>query len=460
MRNIMPLDFDALEDKKTILELPIPRLSGPPLRILHSSDWHLGRSLLKMKRRHEEHVKFLSWLTGVIIEERIDVLLVAGDVFDTFAPPVLAQELYYSFLRDIIKETDCRNVVVSSGNHDSPSFLNAPAKLLRGFDVYVVSDVTERLEDEVLTLYGKDGEPILIVAAVPFLKDRHVRLSIEGETTVDRDRRLDEGVGEHYRELGRLSEERRKALGKEDIPIVAMGHLFAAGGTVVEGDGTRELYAGGQSRVSTGGFPDIFDYIALGHLHSPQKAGKDTIRYSGAPIPMSFNETESKKSVTIITLGDGKISVSSKSVPLFQRLKVAAGDLGAISKEIKSLIKEDESVWVEVKYTGEDSTKELKGPLDELTEGSKVEIVSIINTTLSKKIFSHDSSGKKELKEYKPGDVFDRLLSDRGVPEEERPGLKEAFEEILYYLENPDRGEENEGQEAEGRASEGDSSST
>jgi exonuclease SbcD len=435
-----PSDFNSSGEKIAVFQKEDKRLTGPALRILHSSDWHLGRSLQKIKRRHEEQAQFLSWLTQVIRDEKIDVLLTAGDVFDTYAPSVPAQELYYTFLRDVIKSSACRNVVISSGNHDSSAFLNAPAKLLRGFDVFVVSDVTDNLEDEVLTLYGKDGEPVLIVAAVPFIKDRHARLSSEGETMGDRDARMEEGVVAHYTEVARLCEERREKLGNSAIPIVGMGHFFATGGSVTEGDGVRELYPGGQSRVRTSLFPESFDYLALGHLHSPQKAGKETFRYCGAPLPMSFNEAKSKKSVTIATLGEGLVDIKLIPIPLFQRLKVIQGDYEDIRAEIRALKKEKVSVWVEVIYTGSDSARELKGPLEDETKDSQVEILSIINKTLSQMVFSPEDSDKKELKEYKPQDVFAKLLMDNGVAEEEWPMLKETFDEIVRSLEidNPE----------------------
>jgi exonuclease SbcD len=276
----------------------------------------------------------------------------------------------------------------------------------------------------------------MIVAATPFIKDRHARLSYEGESMDDRDARLEAGVLAHYEEAARRCLKRREQLGKASLPIAAMGHFFATGGLTAEGDGVRELHAGGQSRVRTGLFPDSFDYVALGHLHSPQKAGKETIRYSGAPLPMSFNEAESKKSVTIVTMGEGRMEISLRPIPLFQRLKVIEGDYEDIRAELKKLKREKVSVWVEVIYTGKDSSRELKGPLEEETKDSLVEILSIINKTLSQMVFSPDGSDKKELREYKPEDVFDKLLSDKGVTDEEKPELKRAFEEIVLSLES------------------------
>ena len=120
------------------------------MKILHTSDWHLGRSLYGRKR-YKEFSAFLDWLAQTIEDENVDALLVAGDVFDTSTPSNRAQELYYRFLCRVAASS-CRHVVVVAGNHDSPSFLNAPKELLRALNVYVVGAVTESLEDEVIVL--------------------------------------------------------------------------------------------------------------------------------------------------------------------------------------------------------------------------------------------------------------------------------------------------------------------
>lgn len=161
------------------------------MKILHTSDWHLGRALYG-KKRYEEFEGFLSWLAETIRQNKIETLLVAGDVFDTGAPSNSAQELYYRFLCQVAG-SQCRHVVVTGGNHDSPSFLNAPKELLKALDVHVVGNATESLEDEVLTLRDKEGEPELIVCAVPYLRDRDIRVVEAGESVDDKERKLVEG---------------------------------------------------------------------------------------------------------------------------------------------------------------------------------------------------------------------------------------------------------------------------
>ena len=265
------------------------------MKLLHTSDWHIGRTLYGRKR-YEEFEAFLTWLAQTIQKNEIDALLVAGDVFDTSAPSNRAQELYYRFLCRVAASS-CRHVVVIAGNHDSPSFLNAPKELLKALDVHVIGSATADPEDEVLVLRNEQDNPELIVCAVPYLRDRDIRVAEAGESVEDKERKLIDGIRNHYAAVAALAEQKREELGV-DIPIVGMGHLFTAGGQTVDGDGVRELYVGSLAHVTAGIFPACFNYLALGHLHVPQMVnGSETIRYSGSPMPMGFGEAKQQKSV-------------------------------------------------------------------------------------------------------------------------------------------------------------------
>ena len=143
------------------------------MKVLHTSDWHIGRTLYGRKR-YEEFEAFLNWLAETIQQEQVDALLVAGDIFDTSTPSNRAQELYYQFL-GCVAASSCRHVVLIAGNHDSPSFLNAPRELLKALHVHVIGSIPEKREDEVLLLRRADGSPELIVCAVPYLRDRDIR---------------------------------------------------------------------------------------------------------------------------------------------------------------------------------------------------------------------------------------------------------------------------------------------
>jgi len=211
------------------------------MKLIHTSDWHIGRSLYGRKR-HEEFEAFLDWLAGYIETEAVDALLVAGDVFDTSTPGNRAQELYYRFLCRVAS-SGCQHVIVTAGNHDSPSFIEAPREVLRFLNVHVVGSASDCPADHVKVLANAAGLPQLIVCAVSYLRDRDIRKAEAGESVQDKERKLVEGIRSYYGRVGEAAEQVRSGLDRP-VPIVAMGHLFTAGGRTVDGDGVRELYVG------------------------------------------------------------------------------------------------------------------------------------------------------------------------------------------------------------------------
>lgn len=360
-----------------------------PLKVLHTSDWHLGRTLYGRKR-YEEFEAFLNWLVETIQDNDVDVLLVAGDVFDTTTPSNRAQELYYRFLFRIA-ESCCRHVVIIAGNHDSPSFLNAPKTLLRALDVHVVGAKTESAEDELVVLSDKSGAVELIVCAVPYLRDRDIRLAEAGESIEDKEKKLLEGIRNHYSEVVSLAEQKRAEQG-HDIPIVGMGHLFTAGGKTVDGDGVRELYIGSLAHVTSGIFPDSLDYVALGHLHVPQKVNdSELIRYCGSPIPMGFGEAKQQKRVCLIEFNSRLASVQEVDIPKFRQLERVSGDWEAISNRVAELIAADSAVWLEIVYQGSSVFSDLRERLDEVLDGSQVEVLRIKNNRVIDRVLEQSS---------------------------------------------------------------------
>jgi exonuclease SbcD len=273
------------------------------MKILHTSDWHLGRTLYSKKERHGEHTLFLEWLLKTIKDNSIEILLIAGDIFDNASPSSTSQKMYYDFLIKV-KYSGCENVIVVGGNHDSPSFLNAPKDILAALNVSVIGNSSENIEEEIIVIKDKNKNPSIIVCGVPFLRERDISRFAEGENYSDRSKRINENIKKHYQEIAELAENKRKELGKA-IPIVVTGHLSVAGGKRNEDDGVRETYIGNIEAVGSDIFPNTFDYVALGHYHI-QSIIKDHIRYCGSPIPMGFGEAGQKKCIYIIDFNNGK----------------------------------------------------------------------------------------------------------------------------------------------------------
>ncbi|NOQ51639.1 MAG: exonuclease subunit SbcD [Desulfuromonadaceae bacterium] len=401
------------------------------MKILHTSDWHIGRTLYGRKR-YDEFASFLLWLAETIRREQVDALLVAGDVFDTSTPSNRAQELYYRFLCRVAASS-CRHVIIIAGNHDSPSFLNAPKELLRALNVHVIGAVTENLEDEVLLLSNQQGAPELIVCAVPYLRDRDIRVAEAGESIEDKERKLIDGIRSHYSEVAALAEQKRKNLGVR-IPIIATGHLFTAGGQTVDGDGVRELYVGSLAHVTSGIFPACIDYLALGHLHVPQKVnGSEVMRYSGSPLPMGFGEARQEKSVCLVEFAGGEASVKLAGVPVFQRLERIRGSWEEISAMILELSATQCRAWLEVVYEGEEVIGDLRERLEAAVSGTEMEILRVKNNRIIDRVLKqiHDD---ETLDDLNINDVFERCLSVHDVPEEQRPELLRAYQETVTSL--------------------------
>ena len=406
------------------------------MKILHTSDWHIGRTLYGRKR-YEEFEAFLTWLAETIQQNEIDALLVAGDVFDTSAPSNRAQELYYRFLCRVAASR-CRHVVVVAGNHDSPSFLNAPKDLLKALDVHVVGHSTEFPEDEVLVLRNEQDAPELIVCAVPYLRDRDIRVAEVGESVEDKERKLIEGIHNHYAAVAALAEQKRKELGA-DVPIIGTGHLFTAGGQTIDGDGVRELYVGSLAHVTAGIFPASFDYLALGHLHVPQKVnGSEIIRYSGSPLPMGFGEAKQQKSVCQVAFGQIEghsttASVQLIDVPVFQKLERVKGDWDGISSRIHELSATNYQGWLEVIYDGAEVIGDLRERLEAAISGTQMEILRIKNNRIIDRVLGQIHE-EETLDDLNVNDVFERCLAVHDVPEEQRLELLRTYQEIVLSL--------------------------
>ena len=403
----------------------------PPLKLLHTSDWHIGRTLYSRKR-YEEFDAFLTWLAETIQQNEIDALLVAGDVFDTSAPSNRAQELYYRFLCRVAASS-CRHIVVVAGNHDSPSFLNAPKELLKALDVHVVGSSTASPEDEVLVLRNDQDTPELIVCAVPYLRDRDIRVAEAGESVEDKERKLIEGIRTHYATVAALAEQKREELGA-DIPIVGTGHLFTAGGQTIDDDGVRELYVGSLAHVTAGIFPACFNYLALGHLHVPQKVnGSEIIRYSGSPLPMGFGEAKQQKSVCQVEFHSTAASVQLIDVPVFQKLERVKGDWDGISSRILELTATDTQGWLEVIYDGTEVIGDLRERLEAAISGTQLEILRIKNNRIIDRVLGQIHE-EETLDDLNVNDVFERCLAVHDVPEEQRPELLRAYQETVSSL--------------------------
>lgn len=412
-----------------------PDHSQDPVKLLHTSDWHLGRPLYG-RSRHREFVEFLDWLAGVVESEAVDALVVSGDIFDTTTPSNRTQELYYRFLGRV-STSGCRHVVVIGGNHDSPTFLDAPKAILRALNVHVLGSMSGAPEDEVLVLQDSRGEPEAVICAVPFLRDRDIRTVEAGESAEDKSRKLIEGIARHYAAVCAVADELRRGLGGE-LPLIATGHLFTAGAATVEGDGVREIYVGSLARVSRSVFPECIDYLALGHLHVAQLVcAEPHLRYCGSPIPMGFAEAGQRKLVLMVEFEGRRPVVTELPVPCFQQLERLSGTLSELSARILELKAAGSSAWLELECRGEEPALVVQETLEAAVSGSMLEIRRIRSTRRTQlSLEQHD--GEETLEELDRETVFFRCLDASALDEAERPALIECYREVLRSIDEED----------------------
>lgn len=305
------------------------------LKLLHTSDWHLGQNFMG-KSRVDEHSHFLNWLLEIIKEQNIEVLLVSGDIFDTGTPPNYALELYYNFLKQVSQIKTLKNTIITAGNHDSISTLKAPKQLLEVLNVNVI---TTGDEDENIIIPIKQDESVkAIVCAVPFLRDSVIRQANSGQTISEKEKVANSGIKAYYESAYKRAKELN-----QNIPIVAMGHLTTVGSRTSESE--RDIYIGGTLDIGGDYLGGLFDYVALGHLHINQTVSSNHVRYSGSPIPLSFSESKNTQKVNIVDINDS-VEVQELEVPQKRKLMVIKGDSNTVQNELKSI--SDKTSWIEV----------------------------------------------------------------------------------------------------------------
>jgi len=398
-----------------------------PMRLLHTSDWHLGHTL-NGRSRHREFTALLAWMLRLAQDEHVDIFLVAGDVFDTSSPSPVVQRMYYDFLRNVSKY--CRQTVIVAGNHDSPLLLDAPRDLLQSLNVHVVG--TAAPDNELLVVRDEQGTPTALIGAVPFLRDRDLRLSETGESMETKEQKSVAGLMRHYLELCRRAEEFRNASGQE-IPLIVTGHLFVRGAQTSEG--VRELHVGNLGQFGTDVFPAAIDYLALGHLHISQLVdGSEVCRYSGSPIPIGFDEAAQRKNVLLVDF-DGRTPVLHKvGVPGFANLVSIRGELSEIEVALKTLKPSEIDTYVDIIYDGREAVADLWGEINRWNVRN-IDILRVRNEREFKQVGLRTAS-TENLQDLDPIEVFKRLVAEqreqkKEIGADQETDLLMAFQEIL-----------------------------
>ncbi|KLU16907.1 MULTISPECIES: exonuclease subunit SbcD [Xenorhabdus] len=378
------------------------------MRIIHTSDWHLGQYFFT-KSRAAEHKHFLQWLIEKIIQYQVDALIIAGDIFDTGSPPSYARELYNKFIV-ALQPTGCQ-LVILGGNHDSVATLNESKSLLSYLNTLVIANAeTEDITQQIKLLNNRDGNAGAILCAIPYLRPRDIMTSQAGQSGVQKQQALQDAISGHYHKLYQQACALREQLG-QPLPIIATGHLTTVGASTT--DSVRDIYIGTLEAFPAQSFPPA-DYIALGHIHRPQVIGKSAhIRYSGSPIPLSFDEVGQEKSVCLVDFTSGKLdNITLLPIPHYQPMQLIRGNLKQIEEQLH-VFKEHQGerpVWLDIEVATQDYLHDIQKRIQALSEGLPVEII-LLRRSKSARQRSLSEQHKETLTELSVDEVFERRLT-------------------------------------------------
>lgn len=413
------------------------------MRIIHTSDWHLGHTLHGHDRGYE-HRAFLSWLLEVCVQHSVDALIVAGDIFDAANPPASAQAMYYQFLADLRKACPTIDILVVGGNHDSALRLDAPLPLFSALNVHVVGGLAKKpdghldLERLCIPLTNSQGEIGAWCAALPYLRPADLPRIQDPEVDA-----LIEGVRARYQQV--LDAARAKK--QPHQALIATGHCYMAH-TQLSELSERKVLRGNQHALPADLFPQDLAYVALGHLHRPQHVGnRQELRYSGSPIPLSMAEQHYPHQVVLLTLDQDRVVdqeplLVPRSVSL---MRLPKPDAAAPWAEIKPLLEAlpektqhqalETLAYLEVQVLLDKPQPNLRQKVTEVLENKAVRLVKLATQYAGSGKRLADSAPEIGLQDLQPEDVFARKYASEhgGEPSE---ALRNAFFELLEHVEN------------------------
>lgn len=379
------------------------------MRIIHTSDWHLGHHLFGLSREFEQQ-QFLDYLFLQLQQTKADALIVAGDLFDTANPPAWAWRLLYQFLAKVKQQLPQLDLVLVAGNHDSPSKLDAPDHLLKAFDIHLVGGLP-RLPDNsldfdklIIPLTNSDGDIAARVAAVPFLRPGDLDLASIEEC----DDKLIAGVERVYQKIA----DELHARNEPEHASIAVAHAYLVSSTISEMS-ERRILGGNQHALPLEIFANNYDYTALGHLHKPQQLGGLSVHYSGSPIPLSLAERDYKHQIKLVEFaGKNLKQVSSILVPRSVDMLCVpknAQPLDTVLALFQGLPEEATEPHLqpllEVKVLLDEPQAMLRDKITQALEGKAVRLVKITTQYKEKDKVPLAFEGKK-LDQLQPEQVF------------------------------------------------------
>ncbi len=405
------------------------------MRLLHTSDWHLGHTLKEVTRDYE-HAAFLAWLLETCAREAPDVLVITGDVFDSATPPASAERMWFELLAAARRARPGMDIIAIAGNHDSPARLGAASAVLRELGVHVIGGLPRNgaeldLDRILIPVAGGRG----LVAAVPFLRPVDVAADVE------------DPLAAVYGEVMVAARARRRA----DQALIVLGHLYVTGAEPSYLS-ERRVSIGGQESASLRLFPDDIDYVALGHMHRAQRVGRDTIRYAGAPIALSLDEAGYRHQVITVDFAAGRVTeMRSLDVPQVidivrvpKRGKASLPEVLELIAALPARLPGDDPArpYLEISVALERPEPRLRTTIEAALDGKRARLVQLKVELDGDGAALGDRVIAKRLAELDPRDVFAQLWA-RNHADPPSAAVVGAFERLLAEvsgdLDDPER---------------------
>lgn len=400
------------------------------MRLLHTSDWHLGHTLKEVSREYE-HEAFLAWLLETCAREHPDVLVITGDVFDSGTPPASAERMWFELLAKARRARPAMDIIAIAGNHDSPARLGAASSVLRELDVHVIGNLPCEMDRVLIPVANGAG----LVAAVPFLRPIDVPVGCE------------DPLATVYGEVMEAARARRRP----DQALIVLGHLYVTGADPSHLS-ERRVSIGGQESASLRLFPDDIDYVALGHMHRAQRVGRENIRYAGAPIALSLDEASYRHQVVVVDFDGGRVK-EMRAVDIPQVIDIvripargaaSLADVVAAIEALPAKLDGDDRArpYLEVCIELDRPEPRLRTMIEAALDGKRARLVQLHVERTGSGATLGDRVVAKRLAELDPREVFGRLWA-RDHAEPPSAAVSGAFDRLLAEVsgdvEDPER---------------------
>ena len=412
------------------------------LRIFHTADWHLGHHLHGVSR-HFEHQQFLTWLLQTLQDRQADALIIAGDIFDTANPPAAAQAQLYEFLVKARTQQPRLDIVLIGGNHDSASRLDAPSPILKALGVHVVGGLARKSDGKIdwerliVPLTDAHGAVKAWCGAMPFLRNADLPSNDVADDP------LIAGVQDLY---GQLFEALQQKAGNGER-LILTGHCYMVNGCVSELS-ERKILGGNQHALPADIFPGDIAYVALGHLHLAQKVGPhEHIRYSGSPIPLSFDEAGYRHQVLQVDIGDGQVETTAVQIPRsVGMIRIPDGKDFAVLSDVIAQLKSleldlslpiERTPFVELRIRLDKPEPGLRQQIEEAIAGLPLRLLKISTAYRGSQQSLADIDIEQRLEELQPLDVFQRCYQNR-YDQEAPEALTALFSELVESVQGGD----------------------